>query len=200
MNRSRLSLTVAGLLTAALALPACSSGDSMSGMDHGSDSSDSSSEASADFNDTDVTFASSMVVHHEQAVEMADIFLEKNDVDERVTALAEKIRAAQKPEIDTMTGWLDSWGVSSESMGGHDMGDTSGSMSEGDMTALTESTGAEANGLFLTQMTAHHTGAVEMANEEIDSGQNPQAVALAETIVTDQTAEIAAMNDLLSTL
>jgi uncharacterized protein (DUF305 family) len=201
MNKSRLSLALTGLLAATLALSACSSNDSMSGMDHESNPSDSSSsEAAADFNDADVTFASSMVMHHQQAIEMADVFLEKSDVDAGVTALAEKIKAAQKPEMDTMNGWLDSWGASSEAMGGHDMGDMSGSMSEEDMTALMESTGADANRLFLTQMTEHHTGAVEMANEEIASGQSPEAVALAEKIVADQTAEIDEMNNLLATL
>ena len=201
MNKTRTSLVLAGLLAAGLTLSACSSNDSMSGMDHETNPSDSSSsEAAADFNDADITFASSMVMHHQQAIEMADVFLEKSDVDARVTALAEKIKAAQMPEMDTMNGWLEAWGASSESMGGHDMGDMAGSMSEEDMTALTESTGAEANRLFLTQMTAHHTGAVEMANEEIASGQNPEAIALAEKIVEDQTAEIEEMNNLLATL
>lgn len=201
MNKLRLSLTFTGVLAAALTLSACTSGDSMSGMDHESNSSDSSSsEASADFNDADVTFASDMVMHHQQAVEMADVFLDKDGVDSRVAALAEEIKAAQQPEIDTMNGWLESWGESTDSMEGHDMGDMNGSMSEEDMKALMDATGPDADRLFLTQMTAHHTGAIEMANEEIASGQNPEAIELAEKIVADQTAEIDEMNNLLATL
>jgi uncharacterized protein (DUF305 family) len=144
-----------------------------------------------------------MVMHHQQAIEMADTFLQKDGVDERVRTLAEKIKAAQEPEIDLMNEWLASWGEtgdSTESMEGHDMGDMSGTMSEEDMNALMDANGEEANSLFLTQMTAHHMGAIDMANSEIASGENPDALELAEKIITDQRAEIEEMNDLLATL
>ena len=49
-------------------------------------------------------------------------------------------------------------------------------------------------------MIQHHEGAVEMAQEEVDNGQNSDAVALAETIIEAQTTEIATMKDLLATL
>ena len=39
-----------------------------------------------------------------------------------------------------------------------------------------------------------------MAHDEVDSGENPEAVALASRIIEDQTAEIATMQELLGTL
>ena len=75
-----------------------------------------------------------------------------------------------------------------------------GMMSEDDMAALEAATGAEASRLFLEQMTMHHEGAIEMAQDEVDNGQNPDAVEMAQTIVDTQTAEIAQMQELLAQL
>lgn len=38
-----------------------------------------------------------------------------------MSALATKIKAAQTPEIETMTGWLKSWNEPTRAPGGHDM-------------------------------------------------------------------------------
>ncbi len=75
--------------------------------------------------------------------------------------------------------------------GGHGM------MSEADMAALQNAQGAEAGRLFLTQMIAHHKGAIMMAQQEIDNGQFPAAVGMARNIVSSQQAEIDTMQALL---
>jgi len=75
-----------------------------------------------------------------------------------------------------------------------------GMMSEDDMKKLDAAKGTEAAKLFLTQMTAHHQGAIMMAKAEESGGQNPDAVALAKAIVTAQQKEIQEMKDLLATL
>ena len=165
-------------------------------MGGGSSPSTSSSSETSSANNADITFAMQMVAHHEQAVEMAQMVLDKDGVDPRVTQLAQNIKDAQGPEIDTMNGWLESWGASG-SMDGMDMG---GTMSDADMAALKAASGSEANKLFLEQMTVHHEGAIDMAKSELQDGQNADALALAQKIVDDQTAEIARMKDLLATL
>ncbi|QEA30529.1 DUF305 domain-containing protein [Microbacterium sp. CBA3102] len=167
----------------------------MPGMNH---ESSSSTPASADANDADIMFASMMKEHHAQAIDMSDMLLSKEGVDERVVALAEEIKAAQEPEIQKMDQWLEEWGADTSDMEGMDHG--GGMMSEDDMQALEDATGADASRLFLEQMIQHHEGAVEMAQEEVDNGQNSDAVALAETIIEAQTTEIATMEDLLDTL
>jgi uncharacterized protein (DUF305 family) len=191
------------VLTIALVLAGCSQAGSMDGMDHGSGADPSPSEASAEFNAADEMFVTMMIPHHEQAVEMADMILAKDGIDDRVVALAERIQAAQGPEIDTMTGWLDAWGVEPvdsgmDGMEGMDHGD--GMMSDEDMAALESAEGAEAARLFLEQMIQHHQGAIDMAEAEVTNGINPDAVALANKIVDDQTAEIAEMEELLTQL
>ncbi|MCX6501452.1 MAG: DUF305 domain-containing protein [Microbacterium sp.] len=201
--KMRTAATAALALATALTLAGCagettSDSGSMPGMDHGSSSSPSA--VMADFNDADVTFAQMMIPHHQQAVEMADMILAKDGIDEGVVTLAEEIKAAQQPEIEQLQGWLEEWGADSdtESMDGMDHG--GGMMSDEDMQSLDAATGADASRLFLEQMTMHHEGAVTMAQDEVDNGQNADAVALAQTIVETQTAEIATMQELLAQL
>ena len=200
--KTRAAATAAFTLATLLTLAGCSggttSGGSMPGMDHGSSSSASPAQ-SADANEADVMFASMMIEHHTQAIEMSDTLLSKDGIDERVTALAEQIKAAQEPEIATMEGWLEDWGASSSEMGGMDHSG-GGMMSEDDMQALEQATGTDAARLFLQQMIEHHRGAIEMAQEEASNGQNSDAVDLANQIVESQTSEIATMEELLATL
>ncbi|KOS56403.1 DUF305 domain-containing protein [Rhodococcus rhodochrous] len=84
--------------------------------------------------------------------------------------------------------------------GGQMGGGMSGMMSAEDMAALQNAEGIDASRLFLTQMIEHHRGAIEMAQTEIDTGQNPEAVAMARTIAETQQQEIATMENILSSL
>ncbi|TFB15205.1 DUF305 domain-containing protein [Microbacterium sp. 3H14] len=193
----RAAATAALTVSAALLLSGCGTGTddvSMPGMDHGSAS------PSTGVNDADVMFASMMVVHHEQAIEMSDLVLDAEGVDPAVTDLAERIKAAQGPEIDQLQGWLGEWGIRSDDrdMSGMDHGD--GMMSEDDLAQLRAADGLEASRLFLEQMIVHHEGAVEMAQVQVEDGNDPEAIALAEAIIEAQTDEIQEMNDLLAAL
>ena len=162
--------------------------------------------ASGPQNDADVQFAQGMVPHHQQAVEMVDLMLAQPDADPRVLTLAQQIKAAQGPEITQMTGWLEGWGFRKlptddhEDHSGHAGSGMDGMMSEKDLQDLEEATGADASRLFLEGMIEHHEGAVEMAETQIADGENPEAIRLAQTIVTSQEHEIAVMKDLLTQL
>jgi uncharacterized protein (DUF305 family) len=173
-------------------------GVAMNGMD-GSDPAVDAEDPG--FNAADETFVTGMIPHHEQALEMAEILLDKDGVDERVVALAERIQEAQQPEIDLMTSWLEDWGVDPDmgDMPGMDHGDD-GMMSDDDMAALEAASGEEASALFLEQMVEHHEGAIEMSQQELDNGMNADALELARQIIDAQTAEIAEMEGLLSEL
>lgn len=205
MSQLRTTLAVTAALAAAVALAACSSSSgSMSGMDHGDTMMSSAPTMTAGTNNTaDVTFVTGMIPHHTQAVTMVDSLLTKDGIDPAVIALAEQIKSEQEPEITTMTGWLTAWGVPTSTdtgMSGMDMGTGTGMMSDQDMSALDAATGSAASKLFLTQMIQHHEGAIGMANTEVTSGQDPDALALANNIVTSQTAEIQTMTSLLGTI
>ena len=166
----------------------------------------SAEEVSAEHNDADVMFAQMMIPHHQQAVEMSEMLLAKDDVPAEVAAFAQKVIDAQGPEIERMNSMLTAWGQDPvdtdgmDGMEGMDHGGMSGMMSEEDMTALDQAQGTEAARLYLEQMTAHHKGAVDMAKDEVEDGQNPQAVQLAEQVIADQEAEITEMQQMLDKL
>ena len=197
MLRPRTFFFAAVSLTAALTLSSCAGG---SPATESSGSADAT--AATAFNDADVSFAQMMLPHHEQAVNMSDDLLAKEDIDQGVLDLAAEIKATQTPEIAQLRGWLTDWNAEENSMPGMGgMGDGSnGMMSNEDMMALQDASGTEASRLFLTQMTAHHQGAVAMAQLEVDNGDNSDAQAMAANIVETQTAEIAVMAELLATL
>jgi uncharacterized protein (DUF305 family) len=162
------------------------------------------------FNTADVTFASSMIQHHAQAIQMVNL-TQKRRLDPQVEELANAVRDAQVPEIETMSDWLTAWGEEvpetslSHSNAGHDMDDMSGvegmddmpgMMSEEDMQSLEDASDAQFQALWLDMMIEHHQGAIEMAQSEQDDGLFKPAVSVAEDIITTQTDEIAAMETL----
>lgn len=191
----------AAAIAAALALAGCSAGtgSSMPGMTH--DSTAASSRpvpaAAGDHNSDDTMFAQAMIPHHAQAVQMSDMILNKRNIPSAVTALATKIKAAQAPEIEKMTAWLKDWNETATMSAGHSM---TGMMGADDMTKLDAAQGTEAAKLFLTQMIAHHQGALTMAKTEATAGKNTDALALAKNIATSQEAEIQEMNNMLAGL
>lgn len=211
-------------LAATLSLAGCAddtNAGGMSGMDHNSAAPSSAAPstepssaapsaaqtpAAGPQNDADVMFAQMMIPHHQQAVKMSELMLAKPDADPRVLTLARQIKDAQAPEITQMTGWLEGWGFKVMPMG-NDMDHSGqagsgmdGMMSEKDMKELEAASGADASRMFLEGMVKHHEGAVEMAQTEISDGKNPDAIKLAEAIVTSQQQEITVMKDLLTQL
>jgi uncharacterized protein (DUF305 family) len=173
-----------------------------------------SPDAGAAANDADVQFVSMMIPHHEQAVEMSGTLLAKDGIDPEVTDLAGRIEAAQGPEIETMSGWLDAWGEPEAGGGGHGSGHGSehgsgggadaaggdGMMSGEQMDDLAAAEGDEASRMFLDAMIEHHEGAVDMAKQELDAGAHADAKELAASIVQAQEAEIKEMEALLAGL
>ncbi|MFC9688872.1 DUF305 domain-containing protein [Kribbella sp. NPDC056951] len=186
------ALIVVGSLT----LAACSDG-----MNHGTPSASTSTTTAATFNDADVTFATQMIPHHQQAVQMSEMAGYTATTPE-VKKLATEIKAAQDPEIKTLSGWLTSWGkpVPTPSHGGHDMTDMPGMMTEEEMSDLGNTDGALFDRMWIELMIKHHKGAITMAKTEQTSGKDAAAIALAKKIETDQTREIATLQRLLGRL
>lgn len=210
MNTTIKTLSIAAALAASLGLAGCAanagSGNGMP-MDHGSSNPMSSTmpsagtmpSANADHNQADIMFAQMMIPHHAQAVEMSGIILAKPDMPAEVTALATKIKAAQAPEIEQMTGWLSGWNVPTM-MSDHSGHGMTGMVDDDGIEKLKSATGTEAARLFLEQMIGHHEGAIDMAQQEISAGKFPDSVKLGHDIVDAQQAEITQMKQLLATL
>jgi len=193
---------VAGL---SLVLAACGDDDDTAATSgttmpaHGADT----TMAAVGHNEADVAFATGMIPHHRQAVEMADMLI-TNGNDPAVIDLAERIKAAQAPEIETMTGWLEEWGEPMadppmEGHGGDADAESAGMMSSEEMAALEAAESPELERLFLEGMIVHHEGAIAMAETELTGGESADAKALAQDIIDAQQAEIGEMETLLGT-
>lgn len=201
MRKYLLGVGVAAIV--ALAAGCGDSGSDMSGMDHTQTQTSTSADSAgqAEHNDQDIAFAQGMIPHHQQAVDMATMAAEKA-TNGQVKDLASRIEGAQEPEIQQLTDMLEQWGAPTEptmtSMPGMDHGGMSGEgmMTDEEMRQLEQASGADFDRLWVQMMIKHHQGAVAMAKTEIEQGENADAKALAQQIVTAQEAEITEMRGL----
>jgi uncharacterized protein (DUF305 family) len=191
---------VGGAFGLVLLLAACGS---TSAGTHGSADPTASAATLMSASDADISFAQLMIPHHQQAMQMADLAL-ANASSSDVLQLAEQIKAAQDPEVQIMSGWLDSWDAPMQ-MEGSDHGDMdmggitmSGMMSDEDMQQLATAAGADFDSMWLQMMITHHQGAVSMAEQVRTASGNAEVKALADAVISGQTAEIEAMQDLLA--
>lgn len=145
------------------------------------------------FSGTDIMFAQMMIPHHQQAVDMGTL-AETRAQSPEVKALAAKIKAEQAPEIAQMKGWLKAANAPTEM--GHNMG-MGGMLSDAQMSALKNATGAAFDRLYLEGMIGHHEGAIQMA-QMVTNSNNAEAKAMANAIVESQTKQITYMKELLS--
>ncbi|MEV6660522.1 DUF305 domain-containing protein [Nocardia fluminea] len=156
-----------------------------------------SATASTDFNAADVSFLQMMYPHHAQAVEMAKM-VPSHTQNQQLIALAAQVEKAQAPEMQQITDLLAGFGEPAPSAtGGHGGHDMPGMMTDAQMSSLQAANGDEFDRQWLEMMIAHHEGAVEMAQTELNAGVNPQARQLATKIVADQEAEITTMRGML---
>ena len=161
----------------------------------------------AQFNDADAEFATNMIQHHAQALQMVDLTMGR-ELDPEVQRPAESIRMAQTPEIEQMADWLTAWDqpipetvrdhANAHGDGSMEMGsDLPGMMTAEEMAELQAAEGDEFQQLWLEMMIEHHEGAIEMAQIEQSDGKFATAIELADAIESCQQDEITTMKDLL---
>lgn len=148
----------------------------------------------------DSHFIEQMIPHHEDAILMANVALEKATHQE-IKKLAQDIQKTQNQEIEQMRAWYADWfgeDVPETFSGiGHGMG--SGMMNMGmmgdatDMNAL--QTASDFDKAFITQMIPHHQMAVMMAQMLESATDRPAMKQLAKNIIEAQTREINSMRD-----
>lgn len=198
----RRTAAVAAVGAAALVLVACG-GSGQKGHTDGSPSA-TASVPQGRHGKSDVAFATGMIPHHRQAVEMAALASSRAETAE-VKKLAEEIRKAQDPEIRTLSGWLTSWGEEVPAKGAMDhsmhgtegTGGMDGMMRAEEMARLEKASGEAFDTAFMEMMIRHHEGAVAMARTEQAEGAYGPAKKMAGSIITSQTAEITRMKKLL---
>lgn len=146
----------------------------------------------------DLTFLSDMMVHHSQALVMAER-ARTVAVNPQVKAIAERIRVGQKPEIEAMRQLLTERGGKAPDLEHVEHADHSGMpgmATPAELSKLLNSTGTPFDSLFLTLMIKHHEGAVTMSGTAIEKGADLRVGELAQDVSVTQTKEIATMRRL----
>jgi uncharacterized protein (DUF305 family) len=195
------SMTLIRLLVAvaaALALSSCSNATSESHADHPKTDEPVITGQPAGYNADDVAFATNMIPHHQQAVDLSALVPDRS-TDAQLVALAQQISAAQQPEINVMKVFLVQWNENPDTNTGHGGHGAAmqGMVDAATMAKLQSLNGADFDKLWLESMISHHQGAVEMAKAEIANGDNVDAKDLARNVVTTQEAEIGQMKQML---
>ncbi len=156
----------------------------------------------------DLAFVQMMIPHHAQALTMSELAPTRAR-SRQVKALARRILAAQRPEILAMAAWLTEQGVAVPSAsddptafdhGEHGHAAMHGMLTDEQLHALEDATGAEFDRLFLEGMIQHHDGAIEMADAVAKRGSDVRVTEMAEEMVIGQGAEVDRMEELLAQL
>ncbi len=152
-------------------------------------------------------FARDMMVHHAQAVQMAEIVQNKTTSDD-IRILAMDIALTQQAQIGIMQGWLGAWGGlpiagSGPAMAwmGHPMdGPMPGMATPEELDRLSELPSDKADELFLRLMIPHHEAAIPMARAIIERSDQPEVVLFAKKVIAAQQAEIKNMQQMLKAM
>jgi uncharacterized protein (DUF305 family) len=192
------SVAALAALAVALVLSSCSNSTSDSHADHSQTDQPVISGQPAGYNADDVAFATNMIPHHQQAVDLSALVPDRS-TNAELKQLADQISAAQQPEINVMKVLLVQWNENPDTNTGHSGhgGAMQGMVDEATMTKLQSLNGAEFDKLWLESMISHHQGAIEMAKAEVANGDNVDAKSLAKNIVATQEAEIGQMKQML---
>jgi len=155
------------------------------------------------YSPADVMFMQMMIVHHQQALDMAELVKSRTNND-AIVKIADRIEASQKDEMKFMSDWLKERGEPAAMEGmGHAHHHMKGMASPEEMRALAAASGTGFDRQFLQLMTAHHKGAVDMVDElhkTPGTAYEPVFYEFTNEVVSDQNAEIGRMNAVAATL
>lgn len=127
-------------------------------------------------------FMTSMIDHHQMAIEMAELCLDRA-VHRQLVKTCESIIATQSAEVRQMQTWLQEWyGVS--------YAPQMKPREAREVEALASLTGEAFEIRFMEMMIQHHRAAVRDAEECVRTAYHPELVQLCENIIAAQTAEI----------
>lgn len=141
----------------------------------------------------DKAFLADMIIHHEGAMNMAEI-ANSSTTHQEIRDLATNINSTQGQEVAKMNGYQAKWGYPKSS--GHMM--TGGDMS---MMESMNMMGEDLKGLagdafdkkFLERMIEHHQQAIDMSKPAAENAMHQEVKDMAQAIITAQTKEIEQM-------
>jgi uncharacterized protein (DUF305 family) len=139
-------------------------------------------------NAADAAFVADMTLHHQGAIEMAQLAPERGERDE-IRQLAQDIIAAQEAEIETMERLR-------AELPEPDEADRRSPDEMGmEMDAAMLEDAEPFDKAFIEMMVPHHEGAIDMAEELRAEGEHPELQAMAAEIIRSQRAEIDQMRE-----
>lgn len=147
---------------------------------------------SDDAQETDGAFVTEMIPHHESAIEMSEIALDRAQHRE-IKQLARSIIESQGNEIEQLESIHERLFAEPASAGDHGTLGLAAHESgmEADIAQLEQAPFDQA---FIDMMIPHHQGAIRMARVVIPAGEDAELSVLAESIIEAQASEIVAMN------
>lgn len=148
----------------------------------------------ASANAADITYVQDMIVHHQQALDMA-VLAPNRAASARLKSLASRIKDSQGPEIQWMRTWLQQQG---QRVPGHHAAHDGmpGMATQEEMDRLAAASGPEFDRLFLELMIRHHEGAIAMSTEVLRNGAHLRIEEFANDVGVTQLAEIRRMREM----
>ena len=137
-----------------------------------------------EFNRQDLMFMNMMIVHHDQAIRMAEMSENRTD-NENILELSDNISEAQRSENEQMTTWMNELGY--EAGNHHAM---AGMASQEEMQRLKNSEGEKFDRLFAELMIEHHRGGIEMARNFREVGRHSELKRMQTRMIETQQNEI----------
>jgi uncharacterized protein (DUF305 family) len=144
------------------------------------------------WNPADTAFVQAMVLHRQQALQMANL-VQGRTARPELLRLARRIQLAQDPEMAQLTARLRDRGPSGATGGVSDVSGGrwfAGMMAAPQLRTLAATTGQRFDFLLVDMLLAHHNGAVVMAGEALADGGDPQVGKFAGSVLAGQQQEI----------
>lgn len=151
-------------------------------------------EAIPKTNDPEIDFAKMMIMHHQGAINMANVELQAGTNDS-LKRTAQKIIAAQQAEIQQFNSILAAI-IVDNSDPGFTM-EQMENMKKGGKVADQQIITGDIDNDFATLMIVHHQGAIDNASAYLHHGNNAQLKAMANSIISSQVMEIQEMSNWL---
>ncbi|MEB3020230.1 DUF305 domain-containing protein [[Mycobacterium] crassicus] len=191
----RTVFTVAVAIVVSIAAGACHS-PAPDGPNAASETRSSSSPTGAATGSAgDIAFLENMVAHHQQALELTALVYGRS-TDSTLLALANQITAQQQTELQGCQAQLLQWEAPGNPSA-RDHAEIPGMADQATIDKLRNLHGAAFDTLWLDTMISHHRGAITMAHNEIEHGQSPEAISIAQSLLPRQQADIDQMTAML---
>ncbi|WP_234714146.1 MULTISPECIES: DUF305 domain-containing protein [Mycolicibacterium] len=153
----------------------------------------------------DVLFARDIIDHSAQAVALSNQTIGKQGVPTEISDIARRISANSTTHVNELQALLLDWGFAPMTVGSRPPA-AAPSVAVGpgehplavdaDVGRLINATGVGAAGVYLELMIRQHRFTISVARDELQSGSNPGAIAIARSLIESQQFEISVMETL----